>query len=203
MSLADDLLEQARDLLDLAHQDLHRPDRANVSSRPERRGRPKQAKLRRAVSTAYYSLFSLLVEEAATMMVGSGKKKKALRGYMMRAISHEAIANVCKGFASRNPDDKIQRALDGHGIPGDLADVACTCHNLQTDRHEADYNFIKRFTKEEVIGIVDEAEEAHKKWATIRDHEATKVFLAALIVHKLVQKSGTIIRSPRSSLRVQ
>ena len=203
MSLADDLLEQAKDLLNPANLDSHRPYQANVSSRPERRGRPKQAKLRRAVSTAYYSLFSLLVEEAAAMMVGSGKKKKALRGYMMRAISHEAIANVCKGFASRNPDNKIKKALDGHEMPGGLVDIACTCHDLQTHRHEADYNFIKSFTKEEVIGIVDEAEEAHKKWAIIRDHEATKVFLAALIVHKLVQKSGTIIGAPRGSLKVQ
>jgi len=91
MSLADDLLEQARDLLDLVDPDSNRPDQVNVSSKAEKRGRPKQAKLRRSISTAYYSLFSLLVEEATTLMVGSGKKKKALRGYMMRAISHEVI----------------------------------------------------------------------------------------------------------------
>lgn len=191
MSLADDLLEQAKDLLDLARPDS--PDQTNVSSKPERRGRPKQAKLRRSISTAYYSLFSLLVDEAATVMVGSGNKKKALRGYMMRTISHETIGNVCKGFASRNPDDKIKEALDGHRIPDDLADVARTCHNLQTHRHEADYNLIRSFTKEQAIDIVEETGEAHRKWRIIRDDETTKVFLAALIVHKLVQKSGTII----------
>ena len=194
MSLAEDLLEQAKDLLDLAHPDS--PDQANVSSRPERRGRPKQARLRSSISTAYYSLFSLLVDEAATVMVGSGNKKKALRGYVMRAISHETIENVCKGFASRNPDAKIKKALDGHRIPDDLADVARTCHNLQVYRHEADYNFIRSFTKEQAIGIVDETGKAHKKWKTIRDNEATKVLLMALIVHKLVQKSGTIIGAP-------
>ena len=185
MSLAKDLLEQARGLLDLDDPDSHRPDQANnIGSRRERRGRPKQAKLRRSVSTAYYSLFSLLVAEATTMMVGSGKKNKALRGYVMRAISHRAIANVCKGFASTNPDNKIKTALDGHEIPGDLIDLARTCHDLQAQRHEADYNFIKSFTKEEVTDIVDEAKAAHDKWATVRDHEATKVFLAALVICK-------------------
>jgi len=203
MSLADDLLEQARDLLDLVDPDSNRPDQVNVSSKAEKRGRPKQAKLRRSISTAYYSLFSLLVEEATTLMVGSGKKKKALRGYMMRAISHEVIRDVCKGFASRNPDDRTRKALDGHEIPGDLADVARTCHNLQTDRHEADYNLVRIFTKKEAIDIIEETGDAHRKWAIIRDHEATRVFLAALIAHKSVQKSGTIIGARRSNVRAQ
>ena len=163
MSLAADLLEQAKGLLD--------------SKRAENRGRPKQAKLRRSISTAYYSLFSLLVEEAATVMVGSGSKKKALRGYVSRAISHEAIRGVCKGFANRNPDGKVKSALADHEIPGDL--------------------------KEEAINAVEKATEAHRKWKAIKDNEATKVFPTTLIICKLVQTSGTIIGPPQSSVRGQ
>jgi len=48
MSFADDLLEQS---YDLAHKEP-----AN----------PKQASLRRAVSTAYYALFHLLIDEAVS-----------------------------------------------------------------------------------------------------------------------------------------
>ena len=135
--LAEDLLEQAKVLLDLAKPDSDGPDQAAGSSRPEKRGRPKEAKLRRSISTAYYSLFSLLVYEAATVVVGVGKEKKALRGYVIRAISHETIRNVCRSFASRNPDEKIKEALDGHEIPIDLVDIARICHNLQVQRHEA------------------------------------------------------------------
>lgn len=51
MSLHGDLLAQARSLL-----------------RREPR-RPKQASLRRAVSTAYYALFHLLIHEATRMLV--------------------------------------------------------------------------------------------------------------------------------------
>lgn len=183
MSIAADLLDQAKGLLD--------------SKRPENRGRPKQVDLRRSISTAYYSLFSLLVEEAATAMVGSGSKKKALRGYVSRAISHEAIRGACKGFANRNPDDKIKIALAGHRIPGDLAYIAITCHDLQIERHEADYNFIRSFTKDEAMDIV---EEVHRKWKIIKDNEATKVFLTALVVYKLVQTSGATIRASQSSV---
>lgn len=127
MSLAKDLLKLARDLLQ--------------SDRPERRGRPQQAMLRRSVSTACYSLFSLLVKEATIKTVGSGKENKFLRGYMMRAVSHETIRNVCKGFASRNSEDKIKKALNDHQIPGELADIACIGHDLQTYRHDAELQF--------------------------------------------------------------
>ena len=65
MSLAADLLQQAQHLLKL-------------DSR-----KPKQANLRRSISTAYYSLFSLLVDEAAVAVVGSRMRKKLLRGYVI------------------------------------------------------------------------------------------------------------------------
>lgn len=178
MSLANELLELARELLEPAGRD-------------EKRGRPQQVRLRRSVSTAYYSLFSFLVEEAATMMVGG--RNKALQGYVTRAVSHETIKNVCKGFASRNPNNNVKKALNGHRIPGELADIARICHDLQTYRHDADYDFIYSFKKPEVMHIVDEAEQACKKWKTIKKHEVTRVFLAALIVDKFVQQSGTIL----------
>jgi uncharacterized protein (UPF0332 family) len=51
MAFADDLLEQAYHLANR--------DREN----------PKQASLRRAVSTAYYALYHLLIDEAVSQMV--------------------------------------------------------------------------------------------------------------------------------------
>ena len=160
-------------------------------------GRPQNAKLRRSISTAYYSLFSLLVEDAAIAMVGSGNNKKDLRGYVMRAISHEAIRDVCKGFANKNPDDKIKRALGKHVIPDDLVDIATICHDRQYWRHEADYNFIRSFSKTDAENAYEEVERAHRKWQAVKDDEAIKVFLAALVVYKLSQKSGSIIKKPQ------
>ena len=166
MSLADDLLLQAKDLL---NRDLRKP---------------KQANLRRSVSTAYYSLFYLFIDEVATTVIGGGNERKHLRGYVMRTISHKTIANVCKVFANKNPDNKIKLALAGHEVPDDLADIALGCHNLQDQRHEADYNFINKLSKEEVMDLISQAEEAHRKWKTVKKYEATKVFLIALLVTK-------------------
>ena len=67
MSLHHDLLEQAKHLTG------------------RERGRPKQASLRRAVSTAYYALFHLLVDEA-TRCWSSDPKLRRLVG---RAFSHD------------------------------------------------------------------------------------------------------------------
>ena len=174
MSLADDLLQQAKDLLD-------------SSSGSDGRGRPRQANLRRAISTAYYSLFSLLVDAVATEVVGGGKKEKLLRGYVIRSISHDRTLTVCKGFASRNPEDPVKDVLAPHKISENLVDIAYTCCELQGQRHEADYNFVRIFQKEEAISLIDETAKAHKKWKAIKDHEATKVFLVALLVKS---KSG-------------
>lgn len=161
MTLADDLLQQAKDLLD-----------SDTS-------KPKQATLKRSISTAYYSLFSLLVDEAATLVVGGGQERKYLRNFVARTISHKSIASVSKSFAN-NPTDKIRRALAGHEIPGDLADVARTCQDLQERRHEADYDFVRRFTKQQATKLIDRAVKAHQKWKTIKDDEAAKVFLVVL-----------------------
>ena len=177
MSLADDLLQQAKDLL-------------GSSSGSDGRGRPKQANLRRAISTAYYSLFSLLVDAVATEAVGGGRKKKLLRGYVIRSVTHRSIVDICKKFSDHdgklNPGDKdkLKMLVAVHGIPEDLAYVARTCQYLQGQRHEADYNLVRIFKKEEATSLIDKTAKAHKKWKAVKDHEATKVFLVALLVQK-------------------
>ncbi|MCY3537098.1 MAG: YihY/virulence factor BrkB family protein [Synechococcus sp. SB0676_bin_10] len=99
MSLSQDLLQQAKHLPD--------PDP----------GKPRQANLRRSISTAYYSLFSLLVTASAGFMVGADDERQPLRNYMTRAI------------------------------PDDLAYVAKAFRDLQEARHGADYNFAHTFKK--------------------------------------------------------
>ena len=163
---------------------------------PRRQGAPPYALLRRSISTAYYSLFSLLVEDAATEIVGVTNDKKYLRGYVMRAISHKAIYDVCKGFGSKNLNYKIKKLLGNHEIPDDLAYVAITFRELQFLRYEADYNYnfaddlSDNFSRSYVKDILERVEKAHKSWARVKNQWARKVFLIALIVDKHVQTSG-------------
>ena len=168
MSLATDLLEQAQHLLKL-------------DSR-----KPRQANLRRSISAAYYSLFSLLVDEAAVAVVGSGPGNKLLRGYVIRAFGHSSMANVCKGFASKNPSQKISELLADYKIKisDDLAYIANTFCSLRDERNEVDYNFACSYAKEDATIIFNRAKVAHQKWQNIKNDEATRVFLMALLVQQ-------------------
>ena len=76
-----DLLEQARQLI------------------TQERLRPRQVSLRRGVSAAYYSLFHLLVHEAARALTADGR----LRLLLPRAFQHEEMGAACRTFASHGP----------------------------------------------------------------------------------------------------
>jgi hypothetical protein len=83
--LAAHLIEQARDLA--AHDAL---------------GAPRQANLRRAVSTAYYALFHFLVHEACRFFVGAQPAQSTLRGVLARSFDHTAMKKAATSFASGN-----------------------------------------------------------------------------------------------------
>ncbi len=77
MAFADDLLEQAEFLA----------NRDPLS--------PKQASLRRAVSTAYYALFHLLIDEA----VGNWRVARQ-RGVLARTFDHGKMKSVCEALVT-------------------------------------------------------------------------------------------------------
>jgi hypothetical protein len=61
-------------------------------------GRPDAATLKRSISTAYYSVFSLLVHAAASMLAGNGSERKELRGYVASAFDHYEMAEACNSL---------------------------------------------------------------------------------------------------------
>ena len=79
MGLAQDLLEQANHL---------------ANREPKR---PRQASLRRAVSTAYYALFHLLVSDAI-----SHWNKPQQRARMARGFEHTAMKDASKKIAGKD-----------------------------------------------------------------------------------------------------
>lgn len=86
MSLHDDLLEQATQL-------------ARLDPR-----RPKQANLRRAVSSAYYALFHLLTEEAAGLYASEG----GLIARVCRTHNHADMKKVSMQFGGSRLPKAIQ-----------------------------------------------------------------------------------------------
>ncbi|NBS12945.1 MAG: hypothetical protein EBS77_09845, partial [Gammaproteobacteria bacterium] len=131
MALADDLIITARQL---AH--LH-----------ERR--PRQADLRRAISTAYYATFHGLAEVAASRLIGTStaSQKTAAWTRVYRALNHQAIKKACGHKEVQNYSE-------------DLATFINLFPELQELRQRADYDPNARYKHGEVLSAVNDAEVA-------------------------------------------
>jgi len=159
MGLAEDLLNQAHFL------SYHE------------RGRPKQATLRRSISTAYYAVFHLLVANAAIALVSN--KPSGLVAKVSRAFQHGEMKQVCISFRNEHPPESV-RALLKAKISKDLQFVAATFVVLQELRHKADYDTGIVFARAEASEAVNRAEELFLAWARIERTDEARVFLAAL-----------------------
>ena len=155
MSFADDLLEQAYHL-------------ANRES-----GEPKQASLRRAVSTAYYALFHLLIDDA----VGHWGVVRQ-RSILARTFDHNKMRNVCEDhvrlfFSSGSPPAGLQ-----------LKEVARTFIESQQQRHSADYDNAIIWSRADAIVDLDRVSAAFSDWRDIRAQNNAQDYLLTLFLPK-------------------
>jgi len=164
MALHHDLLHQARSL---AH---HEPKR------------PKQASLRRSVSSAYYALFHLLTSAASERLI-TGPDRGALRSVMRRAFDHAIMKEACREIGKPNAG-KLAKGMDGAAVPRTLASVATAFIDLQQARHEADYDLSRTFTRGEVRTLIAQVEQAFIDWQTVSKTIPADVFLAALLAYR-------------------
>ena len=129
----------------------------------EARGRPQQARLRRAISTAYYAMFHALAESNANMLIGASNDLRNspewVRTY--RALDH-----------GRARSQMISSAINQ--FPDGIFDFAETFVYLQELRHDADYNPLSVFTRSEVTTTIIRAKEAVERFIEIsaRDRRA-------------------------------
>jgi len=158
MAFADDLLDQAYHL-------------ANKEDNPS------QASLRRAVSTAYYALFHLLIDEA----VGKWAVERQ-RGAIGRTFEHKAMKVVCEDYVKNfysagKPESDVQ-----------LKNVAQTFAILQERRHTADYDVSFNWSRTNTIGQIDLAGAAFDDWRAIRTQDATQDYLLNLFLPRAAEK---------------
>ena len=165
MAYADDLLELARDLANL--------EPVN----------PRQACLRRAVSTAYYALFHLLISDATLNWA-----RPELRSDLGRLFAHGKMKTACE---SRRSD--IDRLLKGkelgieeRAVVEDLRIVAHTFIQTQDRRERADYDSGKDWTQTDVLIQVDQVAVAFESWSAIRETPVAQAFLVSLSGQKVI-----------------
>jgi len=154
----DDLLDQALTL---------------VKKEPRK---PKQASLRRAVSTAYYALFHLLVSACV-----ANWKRPDQRAALGRALDHSSMKS-----ASNRIQDTRQFPFTGEdpSVVSDLRYVAKTFAQLQEQRHVADYDNAKFWTKTEALSQVASVQQAFPAWKRIAKESITQAYLISLLVRK-------------------
>lgn len=101
-------------------------------------GRPKQASLKRAVSTAYYAVFHALAHECIVQTIGwrfSSDRYWETITPLYRALDHGAAKALCN------------RLLGDRDRPADLKEFARTFVELQAERIRADYDPKPSFTR--------------------------------------------------------
>jgi uncharacterized protein (UPF0332 family) len=162
MSLHADLLEQAEHL-------------AQLDPR-----RPKQANLRRAVSSGYYALFHLIAWEASAVYAA----ETGMAARINRTINHGEM----KKASSMIVNDKLSKALQpqggGYTTPPDMKSVANTFVRLQQARHEANYDLSRKFRRQEALAFVESARQAFEAWERVRRTDDARVYLACFHLWK-------------------
>lgn len=163
MPFPNDLLEQAHHL---------------ANREPKR---PKQASLRRAVSTAYYALFHLLSTEMA-----KNWKRPTERGTLARMLDHGPMAQVC----TRKRDDLAKhfktRPGQSHALTvlRHLHSIIDTFVVMLQHRHTADYNGDIKWSRTDVLEKINRVDAAFQSWRAIRDEHEAQNFLVTLLLRE-------------------
>ncbi len=133
-----------------------------------------QAGLRRAVSTAYYALFHLLISESSRNW-----SRESSRDAFGRLFDHTLMRKA--------PQRILDRRLflfDGEdpALVKNLRSVAQAFVQLQHKRHIADYSVATQWTLTESLYEITTARQAFESWGSIRNENIAQEYLVSLLI---------------------
>jgi hypothetical protein len=134
-----------------------------------------QAVVRRSMSTSYYALFHLLVQDAAGRWAGGYQERSVLE----RAFNHGSMKNVSKLFAGKVWTDSFDVRFD---VPHELRSVATAFGKLQERRHLADYDNQRYWSILQARETLQTSEQAFRSWHTIRTDRFAGSYLLAMLL---------------------
>ncbi len=133
-----------------------------------------QADLRRAVSTAYYAVFHMLVSET-TMNWNRDSSRNALG----RMFDHGLMKKVSERIADPR---QTPFANQDQAVVSTLRLVADSFAQLQDKRHVADYDNGTVWTEVEALEEVNRASDAFAFWSIIRQANIAQEYLVSLLI---------------------
>ncbi len=137
--------------------------------------------VRRAVSTAYYSLFHLLTEAATGLYVSPGSPAT---GVLRRTLNHEPMKAVSGMFSKGNYPKVFQDVAARMPVPEDLKTVAKAFVDLQIEREKADYEFGIKMERAAASLLIEKAEAAFEAWEKVKQTDEARLYLASFLLHK-------------------
>jgi hypothetical protein len=145
--------------------------------------KPREASLRRSISTSYYALFHYLIEESTRLTVGTANELSPFREFASRAFIHSKMKTVCDEFAKSRPKSELLNAFWPRlnvAVCTDIRTVAENFVDLQDQRHDADYNLSRAFKRHDANRALDQAQGAIDAWRRIKQQEPEIARLFAL-----------------------
>jgi len=153
------------------HENLIKTANALAKRTPNR---PLNSDSRRAVSSAYYAMFHCLCKFCADNFIGGVKNGRTERAWAQayRALNHGAAKNACKRC--------VEKLGQGAGFPPDIIHFADFFVTMQQERHDADYNPLKRYSRQEVLALISSAQIAIGNFENA-DNRHKKAFAALIL----------------------
>jgi len=152
--LCDDLLIQARELV------------------LKDKRKPRQATVRRAVSTSYYALFHFFSDKVTRAIIGGQNDFAEVRSWQARALEHGVMKKVCKFFG--NTTDPVFQDFEtklNFTTPPEIARIAQAFVELQELRHDADYDLSEPITKSDATKAIQQTDLAFRLWNALEQQQ--------------------------------
>lgn len=126
---------------------------------------PRQSSLRRAVSTAYYALFHLLIAD-----------------FVLNWRTKDQRARLGRMFEHRKMSQAVFKFQGGQLSPveASLKTVITAFTQLQEDRHTADYDVATIWSRLDVTSTLAIADEAFVAWREIRKEKIAQDHLMTM-----------------------
>ena len=140
-------------------------------------GRPRQADLRRAVSSAYYGLFHAVATAASDRFIGASNRSMARYELVYRSIDHNRLRALCDEVAKQTVDSRF---VPPGGFSANLKAFATAIVDLYQMRHDAVYIPSFDVTRSEVRLLVATAQDAFDGFLSAATEER-EAFLTLLL----------------------